>query len=96
LQESLNMTTEQWPLTKSVPLTFIFAILLQTMTLVWFIANLNSNVEDNAREIVRHETRIQSLETAVQSQAVAVARMDENIQAIRSMIENLVREQTSR
>jgi len=89
------MTNEQWHLSKSVPLTFIFAILLQTVTLVWFIANLNSSVESNAREIVRHETRIQSLETVVQTQAVAVARMDENIQAIRSMIENLVRTQTS-
>ena len=90
------MSNEQWHLSKSVPLSFIFAILLQTMTLVWFIANLSGNVEDNAREIVRHETRIQSLEAAVQGQAVAVARMDENIQAIRSMIENLVRTQTSR
>lgn len=89
------MSNEQWHLSKSVPLSFIFAILLQTMTLVWFIANLNSNVEDNAKEIVRHETRIQSLEAAVQGQAVAVARMDENIQAIRSMIENLIRTQTS-
>ena len=90
------MSNEQWHLSKSVPLSFIFAIIMQTVTLVWFIANLTSNVEDNAREIVRHETRIQSLETAVQGQAVAVARMDENIQAIRSMIENLVRVQTSR
>jgi TolA-binding protein len=89
------MTNEQWHLSKSVPLTFIFAILLQTVTLVWFIANLNSSVESNAREILRHETRIQSLESVVQTQAVAVARMDENIQAIRSMIENLVRTQTS-
>ena len=90
------MSNEQWHLSKSVPISFIFAILLQTMTLVWFIANLNSNVEDNAKEIVRHETRIQSLEAAVQGQAVAVARMDENIQAIRSMIENLIRTQTSK
>jgi len=96
MQEYQTMSNEQWHLSKSVPLSFIFAILLQTMTLVWFIANLNSNVEDNAKEIVRHETRIQSLEAAVQGQAVAVARMDENIQAIRSMIENLVRTQTSR
>jgi hypothetical protein len=90
------MSNEQWHLSKSVPISFIFAILLQTMTLVWFIANLNSSVADNSREILRHETRIQSLESVVQSQAVAVARMDENIQAIRSMIENLVRSQTNR
>jgi hypothetical protein len=90
------MSNEQWHLSKSVPISFIFAILLQTMTLVWFIANLNSSVADNSREILRHETRIQSLESVVQSQAVAVARMDENIQAIRGMIENLVRSQTNR
>jgi len=89
------MANEQWHLSKSVPISFIFAIFLQTVTLVWFIANLNSSVEDNAKEIVRHETRIQSLETVVQTQAIAVARMDENIQAIRSMIENLVKTQTS-
>jgi cell division protein FtsB len=90
------MTNEQWHLSKSVPLTFLLAIVLQTVTLVWFIANLHSNVDSNSREILRQETRIQSLESVVQTQAIAVARMDENIQAIRSMIENLVRNQTSR
>jgi hypothetical protein len=40
---------------------------------------------------VRHETRIETLETAVQSQAVMSARMDENIQAIRDMLEAMQR-----
>lgn len=85
------MANEQWHLSKSVPISFIFAIILQTITLVWFIANLNSTVDNNAREIVRNETRIQSLETMVQSQAVAIARMDENIQAIRDIVETMAR-----
>ena len=85
------MANEHWHLSKSVPITFIFAIILQTVTLVWFIANLNSTVENNSREIVRNETRIESLETVVQSQAVAIARMDENIQAIRNIVENMAR-----
>lgn len=85
------MANEHWHLSKSVPITFIFAIILQTITLVWFIANLNSTVENNSREIVRNETRIESLETVVQSQAVAIARMDENIQAIRNIVENMAR-----
>lgn len=89
------MSDEPWHLSKSVPISFIFAILMQTLALVWFISGLNGSVENNARELVRQETRIQTLETVVQSQAVSVARMDENIQAIRSMIENLVRAQTS-
>ena len=90
------MSEEPWHLSKSVPISFIFAILMQTASLVWFISALNGDVRINSRELVRHETRIQSLETAVQSQAVSVARMDENIQAIRSMIENLVRVQSDR
>jgi cell division protein FtsB len=85
------MGNEQWHLSKSVPISFIFAIILQTVTLVWFIANLNSTVDNNAREIVRNETRIRSLETVVQSQAVAIARMDENIQAIRDIVETMAR-----
>jgi hypothetical protein len=88
------MSDEPWHLNKSVPISFIFAILMQTLALVWFISGLNGAVENNARELVRQETRIQTLETVVQGQAVSVARMDENIQAIRSMIENLLRAQT--
>lgn len=85
------MANEQWHLSKSVPISFIFAIILQTLTLVWFIANLNSTVDSNAKEILRNETRIQSLENVVQSQAVAIARMDENIQAIRDIVETMAR-----
>lgn len=86
---------EPWHLSKSVPISFIFAIIMQTLALVWFISSLNGSVENNERELVRQETRIQTLETVVQGQAVFVARMDENIQAIRGMIESLIRVQTS-
>ena len=86
------MTNEQWHLSKSVPISIIGAVVVQTVTIVWFIANLNANVETNTRDLVRHETRIQTLEASVQSQAVSVARMDENIQAIRDMVEQLTKE----
>ena len=85
------MGNEQWHLSKSVPISFILAIIAQTVALVWFVASLNNGVENNSRDIVRHETRIETLETAVQSQAVMSARMDENIQAIRDMLEAMQR-----
>jgi cell division protein FtsB len=85
------MSNEPWHLSKSVPLSIIFAVVIQTITLVWFIAGLNASIDSNAKDIVRHETRIESLETSVQNQAVAVARMDENIQAIRQMLEQMAR-----
>ena len=86
------MTSEQWHLSKSVPISIIGAVVVQTVTIVWFIANLNANVQINTRYLVRHETRIETLEASVQSQAVSMARMDENIQAIRDMVEQLTRD----
>jgi NhaP-type Na+/H+ or K+/H+ antiporter len=86
------MTNEQWHLSKSVPISIIGAVVVQTITIVWFIANLNANVQINTRDLVRHETRIETLEASVQSQAVSMARMDENIQAIRNMVEQLTKE----
>lgn len=85
------MANEPWHLSKSVPLSIIFAVVAQTVTLVWFIAGLNASIDNNARDIVRHETRLESLETSVQNQAISVARMDENIQAIRQMLEQMAR-----
>lgn len=83
------MTQEnEWHLSKSIPLSFIMAILGQTVALVWFVADLNSDIETNTKELVRHETRLIALEASVQSQAVAMGRIDENIKAIKNMMEN--------
>lgn len=80
---------ESWHLSKSVPVTFITAIVGQTIALVWFVASLNSGIQINTRELVRHETRIQNLEISVQAQAVTMGRMDENIKAIRQAVEKM-------
>lgn len=85
------MSNEPWHLSKSVPLSIILAVIAQTVTLVWFIAGLNASTVQNSRDIIRHESRIESLETSVQNQAISIARMDENIQAIRNMLEQMAR-----
>ena len=85
------MSNETWHLSKSVPLSIILGVIAQTVTLVWFIAGLNASIDQNSRDLVRHETRIEALEASAQSQAVSLARMDENIQAIRAMLEQMPR-----
>jgi len=82
------MAQDSWHLSKSIPLTFVLAILGQTIALVWFVADLNNDIETNTREIVRHETRLIALENIVQTQAVTMARIDENIKSIREMMED--------
>ena len=77
-----------WHLSKSIPLTFVLAILGQTVALVWFVATLNHDIQVNTREIIRHETRLIALEAIVQKQAVTMARIDENIKSIREMMED--------
>ena len=81
------MKQDSWHLSKSIPLTFVLAILGQTIALVWFVADLNNDIETNTREIVRHETRLIALENIVQTQAITMARIDENIKSIREMME---------
>ena len=81
------MNDNQWHLSKSVPITFILAIIAQTIALIWFVATLRSDVDINQAQILRHEVRIETVEDIVQNQAVMLARIDENLKAIRDAIE---------
>ena len=80
----------QWHLSKSVPITFILAIAAQTLALIWFVATLRNDVDVNEAQILRHEVRIEAVEDIVQNQAVTLARIDENLKAIRELVERNV------
>lgn len=82
------MSQEPWHLSRSVPVSLIFAISLQTLALIWFVATLRNDVDNNKTSIVRVEARINTLEDIAQGQAVMLARIDENLKAVRSAIEN--------
>jgi len=73
---------------KSVSISFLVGILFQTGALVWYVSSLASAIELNARDISRHEMRLSELTSVIQSQAVTLGRMDENIKSIRDMMEN--------
>ncbi len=78
----------EWHLSKTVPVTLVVAIICQTVALVWYVSSLDNSVKNNAREILRHEVRIDTLDKVVQSQALTLARIDENIKSIRLMMED--------
>ena len=87
---------QEWHLNKSVPLTLVFAIVVQTVSLVWFISQLNSAVESNASDLIRVQTEVEVMERTVQTQAVSMARIDENIKAIRMAVESMSKRPDSR
>lgn len=85
------MSEQEWHLSRSVPITMIFAIACQTVALIWFVATLRNDVDANQTKIVQLEVRTETLSSMVQDQSVMIARMDENIKAIRDIIENMAR-----
>ena len=86
------MSKEQnnsWHLSKSVPVSLIVALVLQASAIVWTVSQMQSSIAANASSILKIETRTEKLELAVQGQAVALARIDENIKAIRTHVERI-------
>tara|TARA_R110000787_G_scaffold229967_1_gene337496 strand:- start:890 stop:1168 length:279 start_codon:yes stop_codon:yes gene_type:complete len=77
----------EWQLSKSVPITFVVGIFLQTIALVWYVSSLDNSIQNNEKELLRQDTRLNTVEQTVQNQALTLARIDENIKSIRVMME---------
>jgi hypothetical protein len=91
----MEESKESWHLNKSVPISLIVALIMQAAAIVWTVSNMSSTIDRNAIEIVRLDARTSSLEKIVQEQAVAMARIDENIKAIRQYVEQMIKQQQS-
>jgi hypothetical protein len=83
------MSEDSWHLSKSVPITLIFGLLVQGAAIVWTVSMMMSDIENNREEIIVLEKRIGRIEVSVQNQAISLARIDENIKAIRSSVEKM-------
>jgi hypothetical protein len=83
------MTNDNWHLSKSVPLTLILGLLIQAAAIVWTVSTMTSDIEVNASKIVELQQRMGRVEDAVHGQAVSMARIDENIKAIRVSVEKM-------
>lgn len=90
------MSKENWHLNKSVPLTLVFALVVQAVALVWFFAELDNNIQANEAQVIQHDARIENLEQLVQGQAVSLARIDENIRHIRTTVDRVLNQEVPR
>lgn len=89
----METTSNNWHLSKSVPITLIVTLGIQAAAIVWSVSEMNSGIENNRDRILKVEVRTEKLEALVQDQAVLMARMDENIKAIRDIIERMAQKQ---
>jgi len=81
---------DSWHLSKSVPITLIFGLLVQAGAIVWTVSMMMADIESNMRDIMVLEMTVSELEDVVQSQQVSLARIDENIKAIRDAVEYMM------
>jgi len=82
-------TNDSWHLSKSVPLGLIIGLITQGAAIVWTVSMMMSDIESNRKDINENQLRVSRLETSVQNQAVSMARIDENIKAIRTAVEKM-------
>ena len=83
------MSEDNWHLSKSVPITLIFGLLVQGAAIVWTVSMMMSDIETNRDDIMSLQQRMARIETSVHEQAISLARIDENIKAIRSSVEKM-------
>ena len=81
--------SESWHLSKSVPLTLIVGLITQGAAIVWTVSMMMGDIETNTKDIDMFNKRIKEIESMVQSQAISMARIDENIQHIRGAVEKM-------
>ncbi|MCS5594183.1 MAG: hypothetical protein NZ730_06530 [Porticoccaceae bacterium] len=81
---------ENWKIGRNVSLTIVLALVVQFMTFVTYMADLDNGVHTNAKDISQHNDRLISLEASVQSQAISLARIDENIRHIRVAVDRVL------
>ena len=84
------MTKEDgWHLSKSVPATLLLGLITQAAAIVWTVSMMMADIQQNTEKLIGFSERVNKVEVMVQSQAVSMARIDENIKAIRSSVEKM-------
>ena len=84
---------DSWHLSKSVPITLIFGLLVQAGAIVWTVSMMIGDIQDNKDDLIAVQARLERVEDAVHDQAVSMARIDENIKAIRQAVERMMERQ---
>ncbi len=78
-----------WHLDKRVPLALIFAIVVQTATAVWFIGSLEHRVNSAIADNLRQDSRIGTMESTTNAQAVSTATLTAQLTALRESMAEL-------
>ena len=80
---------EGWHISRSVPATLLLGLITQAGAIVWTVSMMMADIDKNQQDIVEFNQRVSKVEQLVQTQAVAMARIDVNIEHIRTAVEKM-------
>ena len=83
------MSDDSWHLSKSVPITLIIGLITQGAAIVWVVSMMYGDIESNTQKLIEFQKRLDKIDDMVFDQAVAMARIDENIKAIRDDVHKM-------
>ena len=67
----------------------MLGLVTQAAAIVWTVSMMMSDINRNTENLNAFSERVTRVETMVQSQAISMARIDENIKAIRKSVEQM-------
>lgn len=68
----------------------VLALIGQGAAIVWSVSGMVKDIEANTVDIQRMSSRMSEIESTAHSQAVTMARIDANLEAIRDAIDLMV------
>jgi len=78
-----------WHISRSVPATLLLGLMTQAAAIVWTVSMMMADIQQNTEKLIGFSERVNRVEVMVQSQAISMARIDENIKAIRKSVEQM-------
>ena len=81
--------SEGWHISRSVPATLLLGLITQAGAIVYVVSMMMADIEKNQQDIVEFNQRVSKVEQLVQTQAVSMARIDVNIEHIRTAVEKM-------
>ena len=78
-----------WHVSKSVPATLLLGLGTQAAAIVWTVSTMQADIQRNTQDLITVTSRMADVEDMVQSQAIAMGRIDENIMHIRGAVEKM-------
>jgi len=86
----LTSGAELWVMNKNISASLMFALVVQAAMIVWAISQMRADVDANYASIVRISADVKAVETSSVTQAVQLAKIEENIKGIKESLERML------